>query len=165
MIYNVFFFFYVCFNLKNKQKNILIEMSNQGEVPTENQTETPNLSVFVHHADSYIGRHLVSALIEANYNVYGDKVQPQSYAAHNYSNIPEFEEVNSIDEAFALCNTFIFDIRDDISTAVNAFSRFEAATTNIKVVLISTLMTWALTKTSTPLTGDDFRKKKATSRF
>lgn len=135
-------------------------MSNQGDANNENQPETPSLSVFVHHADSYIGRHLVSALIEAKYNVYGDKVPPQSYAAPNYSQIPEFEEVSSIDEAFALCNTFVFDIRNDTSTAINAFSRFEAATTNIKVILISTLMTWALTKTSTPLTGDDFRKRK-----
>lgn len=135
-------------------------MSNQGEPTPEQQGDTSNLSVFVHNANSYIGRHLVSALIEANFNVYGDKFPPQSYSAANFGTIPEFEEVSSIDEAFALCNTFIFDIRDDPTTAINAFSRFEAATTNIKVILISTLMTWALTKTSTPLTGDDFRKRR-----
>lgn len=140
---------------------------SEGE--SKNETEGVNdpsqFSVFVHKADSYIGSHVVAALAEANYTVYGDKQQITQFTAPNYSSIPQFDCVSGIDDAFALCNTFIFDIREDPSVAVNSFSRFEAATTKIKIVLISTLMTWALTVSSNPLTGDDFRKRKPHPNF
>ena len=158
------------------------------------QQDPSQLSVFVHQANSYIGRHVVSALTAANYQVYGDKEQIRKFAAPNTSPVPHFDVVSGIDEAFALCNTFIFDIREDPSLAVQSFSRFEAATTNIKIVLISTLMTWALTydkkrevpppqegeegqeeatqpppvtikEDRRPLTGDDFRKRKPHPNF
>lgn len=126
----------------------------------DNQVDPSHFSVFVHWADSYIGAHVVKALKENNYIVYGDKKPVEPFAAPNYWEQPEFDVVTSVDEAFALCNTFIFDIRDDPTTALSAFARFEAASTNIKIILISTLMTWALTQSSSPLTGDDFRKRR-----
>lgn len=140
-------------------------MSDAPPQQKEEGADPSQLSVFVHHANSYIGRHVVSALLNAKYSVYGDRKPIRKFAAPNVSPIPKYEIVNSIDDAFALCNTFIFDIREDPSLAVQSFSRFEAATTNIKIVLISTLMTWALTNSTTTLTGDDFRKRKPHPNF
>jgi adenylate kinase len=139
---------------------------SQGEAPPEEPAaDTSHISVFVHQADSYLGRHLVGALQEASYTVYGDKVRVGHFATPNYTPVPEFEAVGSIDDAFALCNTFVFDIRESPEVALQAFSLFEAATTNVKVILISTLMTWALTPTSSALTGDDFRKRRPHPNF
>jgi adenylate kinase len=59
----------------------------------------------------------------------------------------------------------VFDIREDPSVALRAFSLFESATTNVKVILVSTLMTWALTQSSSTLTGDDFRKRRPHPAF
>lgn len=162
----------------------------EGEEPKETQQNDPSqLSVYVHQANSYIGRHVVAALSAAKYQVYGDKEQIRKFAAPNISPVPHFDVVSGIDEAFALCNTFVFDIREDPSLAVQSFARFEAATTNIKIVLISTLMTWALTfdkkkensasaegqngeqapvvikEDRKPLTGDDYRKRKPHPNF
>ena len=131
----------------------------------EPQTDSSQFSVFVHKADSYVGRHVVSALNSANYVVYGDTVDRKPFSpTYNYP-IPNFSYISSINDAYALCNTFIFDIREDINVALQAFSRFEVATTKITIVLISTLMTWANTKSSSPLTGDDFRKRKPHPNF
>ena len=121
------------------------EQQQPKEEEQQQQSDPAPPSVFVHQANSYIGRHVVAALQEANYQVYGDREQIKKFAAPNNSPVPQFDVVSGIDEAFALCNTFVFDIREDPSVAVQSFARFEAATTNIKIVLISTLMTWALT--------------------
>lgn len=130
------------------------------KLQTTDEQNHEGLSVFVQNADSYIGRHVVTALTNNHYSVFGDKVPTKHFSSQIFTEIPEFEVVQSIDDAFALCNTFIFDIRKDPTTAISAFSKFEMATTPIKIILISTLMTWALTPTTTQLTGDDFRKRQ-----
>ncbi|KAH0790238.1 adenylate kinase 7-like [Histomonas meleagridis] len=140
----------------------------QNENKQENILDVQALpSVFVQDADSYLGRHLVSALIDAKYNVIGTTTKPVAFMTPNYYPIPKYEQVDSVNDAFALCNIFIFDIRENPNVAINAFSCFENITTNVKIILISTLMTWALTNTSPsiPLTGDDFRKRKPLPSF
>lgn len=129
---------------------------NEDQKPSDPST----VSVFVQYADSYIGRHIVSTLQEAGYTVYGDLQPKQKYPAPDFDVIPQFEQVDTISDVYHLCNTFIFDIRMDVETAMNSFTRFETATTPVTVILVSTLMTWALTRSSSPLTGDDFRKRK-----
>lgn len=136
--------------------------SSQAE---DTPAESARPGVFVQNADSYIGRHLVSALLEENYSVYGDCRGTSRFPAPDFSKIPEFEEVESAEAVIAHCTTFIFDIRDDPSSALDAFTVLESVSTNVKVVLISTLMTWALTPTTVPLTGDDFRKRKPHPNF
>jgi hypothetical protein len=79
--------------------------------------------------------------------------------------VHEFEAVTSTDDAFALCNTFVFDIRDNPAVALHAFPLFEAAATNVKMILISTLMTLALTPTSPALAGNHFRKRRPDPLF
>ena len=136
--------------------------SNQGE---EAPPEVVLPGAFVQYADSYIGRHLVAALLAENYCVFGDRVGTTRFAAPDFSEVPQFEEVQSVHDAIPRCTTFVFDIRDDPTAVHEAFSLLESVSTNVKVVLISTLMTWALTPTSAPLTGDDFRKRKPHPNF
>lgn len=131
--------------------------ANQGE---EAPVESSRPCAFVQFADSYIGRHFVAALAAENYSVYGDCVEKSRFPTRNNDVIPEFEEVQSVDDVFSQCTTFIFDIRDDPSGALDAFTLLEGVSTNVKLVLVSTLMTWALTPTTVPLTGDDFRKRR-----
>jgi len=138
------------------------EPANEGN---ENSTDSSQFSIFVHRADSYIGRYVVSALISANYIVYGDQTENKSFSPKYNAPIPTFNKIGSVNEAYALCNTFVFDIRNDTSVALQSFSRFEAATTKITIVLISSLMTWANTPSSSALTGDDFRKRKPHPNF
>ena len=126
----------------------------------EAPVEPPKPGAFVHHANSYIGRHIVAALNAENYAVYGDCVPQPRFSARNHAVIPEFEEVQSVADVFSQCTTFVFDIRDDPTDALEAFNLLETVSTNVKLILISTLMTWALTPTTAPLTGDDFRKRK-----
>jgi adenylate kinase len=140
-------------------------MSAPDAAPDDPPLEPSTISVFVHWADSYVGQHLVGVLQEANYTVYGNRRPSRPFETPNYWPIPDFEVVRSVNDAFALCNTFVFDIREDPGVALRALPLFESATTKVKVVLISTLMTWALTPASGQLTGDDFRKRRPHPRF
>ena len=124
----------------------------------------PKPRAFVFHANSFVGRHVSTVLSDNDYEVYGDSVSRSPFPPPEFCGEKQYDEC-PFDEAFESSVVFVFDVRESPETVMQLLPRLETVQTPVKVVIISTLMTWALTQTNSPLTGDDFRKRKPHPNF